>query len=63
MKDTDGKYEQMLQCQKVVIFATIECFGNTGSLKPLELPTKRSALQIFIEKIQSLQLRMNKSDD
>lgn len=44
----------MLHSQKVVIFATVECFDSHDVLTPLRLPSKRSALQIFVEKVQTL---------
>ena len=53
-KEADPLFQKILQCQKVIIVAAIECFDNINVLKPLDLPTKRSPLQIFLEKVQTV---------
>lgn len=43
-----------MHSHKFAIFATVESFGSFDILVPSKLPSKKAALQIFLEKVQTL---------
>jgi hypothetical protein len=42
----------MFHTQKFAVFAAVECFNNFNVLTPSGLPSNRSPLQLFLEKVQ-----------
>ena len=53
----DQHIRDMLQGNRFAIVATVECFGNTGAFDKLKLPSKKSSLQLFVQKVQAINSR------
>lgn len=56
-KNIQNKYlaeqtiRDMLQENKFAVVATVQCLGNSGAFDKLQLPTHKTPLQMFVEKV------------
>lgn len=56
-----NKSEFVLESNKFFVVATVGCFEEMDCLEPLNLPTRKSALRMFLEKIEAINTRYQTS--
>ena len=56
-----NKPEFVLENNKFFVVATVGCFEELDCLAPLALPTRKSALRMFLEKIEAFNIKYQTS--